>query len=58
MKKENDELQLTNNELKKANVELNSRLNKFEQMQNILAAEIEKIKTNSNEKTKVSLGDK
>ena len=33
-------------------------LNKFEQMQNMLVSEIEKIKTNSNETTKVSFGEK
>lgn len=58
LKKENDELQVANNELKTTNVELTSRLNKFEQMQNMLVSEIEKIKTNSNETTKVSLGEK
>jgi hypothetical protein len=58
LKKENDELQIANNELKTTNVELTSRLNKFEQMQNMLVSEIEKIKTNSNETTKVSLGEK
>ena len=51
LKKENDELKVTN-------VELTSRLNKFEQMQNMLIAEMDKLKTNSNEITKVSLGEK
>ena len=51
LKKENDELKVTN-------VELTSRLNKFEQMQNMLISEMDKLKTNSNEITKVSLGEK
>lgn len=50
LKKENDEL-------KSANTELISKLNKFEQMQNTLASEVEKLKTSNNETTKVSLGD-
>lgn len=44
-------------DLKKENDELKARLTKFEQMGNMLTAEIEKLKTNSNETTKVSLGD-
>ncbi len=58
LKKENNELQVVNNKLKASNTELTGRLNKFEEMQNILAAEIEKIKTTNNESTKVSLGEK
>ena len=58
LKKENNELQVVNNKLKASNTELTSRLNKFEEMQNILAAEIQKIKTNGNESSKVSLGEK
>ena len=44
-------------DLKKENDELKARLTKFEQMGNMLASEIEKLKTNSNETTKVSLGE-
>jgi hypothetical protein len=50
LKKENDEL-------KAANAELTSKLNKFVQMQNTLAAEVEKLKASNNETTKVSLGE-
>ena len=72
LKKENDELkaandklknkvenvQLANEELKVTTVELTDRLINFEQMQNALAVEIEKLKTNNNETTNVSLGEK
>jgi len=50
LKKENDELKATNTELM-------SKLNKFEQIENMLASEIEELKTNSNETAKVSLGE-
>jgi hypothetical protein len=72
LKKENDELkvaneelkikvenvQVANEELKATTVGLTDRLTKFEQMQNMLVAEIEKLKTNNNETTKVTLGEK
>ncbi len=58
LKNENDELKLKNNEFQVANNELISRLSKFEQLQAALVSEIEKLKTNSNEFTKVSLGAK
>ena len=45
-------------DLKKENDELRARLIKFEQMQNTLTAEIEKLVANNNEITKVSLGEK
>ena len=51
LKKENDELRMTN-------TELTSKLNEFEQMQNILVSEMDKLKTISNEIIKVSLGEK
>jgi hypothetical protein len=51
LKKENDELKSTN-------VELTSKLSKFEQTLNLLVAEIERLKTNNNATTKVSLGEK
>jgi len=51
LKKENDEL-------KTATVELTARLTRFELLQNMLVAEIEKLKTNNNESVKVSLGEK
>ena len=51
LKKENDEL-------KTKNVELTNKLNKFEQMQNTLVTEMEKLEANNNENTKVSLGEK
>ncbi len=44
-------------DLKEENDELKARLIKFEQMQNTLTAEIEKLEANNNENTKVSLGD-
>ena len=44
-------------DLKKENDELKARLIKFEQMQNTLTSEIEKLEANKNENTKVSLGD-
>jgi len=50
LKKENDELKATN-------TELITKLDKFEQIENMLVSEIEKLKTNSNETTKVSLGE-
>lgn len=50
LKKENDVL-------KAENVALATRLNKFEKLQNTLVVEIEKLKTNENMVTKVSLGD-
>jgi trimeric autotransporter adhesin len=72
LKKENDELtsandklknkienvQAANEELKGTTVGLTDRLSKFEQMQNMLITEIEKLKTNNNESIKVSLGEK
>lgn len=58
LKKENDELQVANNGLRATTVELTGRLTKFEQIQNILVTEIEKLKTNNNESIKVSLGAK
>jgi len=51
LKEENDKLKMTN-------TELTVRLNKFEQMQNTLMTEIERLKTNSNKTTEVSLGKK
>ncbi len=45
-------------DLKKENDDLKARLIKFEQMQNTLTAEIEKLVANNNEITKVSLGEK
>ena len=50
LKKENDVL-------KAENVALATRLNKFEKLQNTLVVEFEKLKTNENMVTKVSLGD-
>jgi hypothetical protein len=44
-------------DLKKENDELKNRLMKFEQMQNTLTTEIQKLEANNNENTKVSLGD-
>ena len=44
-------------DLKKENDELKARLIKFEQVQNTLTTEIQKLETNNNEATKVSLGD-
>ena len=65
LKKENDELktttiklQVANDELKTSTIELTKRLTNFEQLQNILVAEIEMLKTNNNENVKVSLGGK
>lgn len=58
LKKENDELKTANEKLILSNVELTSRLTKFEQIQNMLVTEIEKLKTNNYENAKVSLGDK
>lgn len=62
LKREKDEeiakLKKENDELKAITVELKDRLTKFEQMQNMLVTEIEKLKTNNNEITKVSLGEK
>jgi hypothetical protein len=62
LKKEKDveiaELKTANDELKSTTFELKERLSKFEQMQNMLVAEIEKLKINNNENTKVSLGEK
>jgi trimeric autotransporter adhesin len=58
LKKENDELQIANNELKTSNIELASRLNKFEKIQNMLVTEIEKLSKNDDEITKVTLGEK
>jgi hypothetical protein len=52
------DLKNENDELKSTNVELTSKLSKFEQTQNMLVAELEKIKTNNNETTKVSIGEK
>lgn len=45
-------------DLKKENDVLKDRLTKFEKMQTLLVAEIEKIKANNYETTKVSLGTK
>jgi len=50
LKKENDELKATT-------VELTSKLTKFEQMQNMLSTEIEKLEAINNEISRVSLGD-
>lgn len=65
LKKENDELkiknehfQTANDELKTTTIELTGRLTKFEQIQNILVTEIEKLKINNNESVNVSLGEK
>lgn len=65
LKKENDQLiakneiaQVVNENLKTATNELNARLTKFEKMQIQLVAEIEKLKANNDENTKVSLGTK
>jgi hypothetical protein len=51
LKKENDELKVTN-------MALTDRLAKFEQIQNLLVSEIENLKANSDDKIKVSLGEK
>jgi hypothetical protein len=65
LKKENDQLkvknevaQVANENLKITTAELNDRLTKFEKMQTLLIAEIERLKTNNDETTKVSLGTK
>lgn len=65
LKKENDQLkvknevaQVANENLKITTAELNDRLTKFEKMQTLLVAEIEKLKTNYDEAAKVSLGTK
>jgi len=58
LKNENDELKLKNKEFQVANNELVSRLSKFEQLQTALVSEIEKLKTNGNKFTTVSLGVK
>lgn len=65
LKKENDDLKTTaikfqaaNEKLTTTTTELTNRLTNFEQMQNILVAEIEKLKTNNYENVKVSLGEK
>ncbi|NCS90655.1 MAG: hypothetical protein AUJ54_05330 [Ignavibacteria bacterium CG1_02_37_35] len=65
LKKENDQLkvknevaQAANENLKTTTVRLNERLTKFEKMQTLLVAEIEKLKANNDETTKVSLGTK
>jgi hypothetical protein len=65
LKKENDQLkakneiaQVVNENLKTTTAELNDRLTKFEEMQTQLVAEIEKLKANNDETTKVSLGTK
>lgn len=65
LKKENDQLkvinevaQVVNEKLKTTTVELNARLTKFEKMQSQLVADIEKLKANNDETTKVSLGTK
>ena len=47
LKKENDELLAANDKLKDATVTLTEKLSKFEQIQNMLVAEIEKLKTNN-----------
>ena len=51
LKKENDELKATT-------VELKNKLTKFEQLQNVLVTEIEKLKINNDETTKVSFDEK
>ena len=58
LKKDNDELLAANDKLKDATVTLTEKLSKFEHTQNMLVAEIEKLKTNNNESINVSLGDK
>ncbi len=65
LKKENDQLkaknevaQVVNENLITTTNELNTRLTKFEKMQSQLIAEIEKLKANNDETTKVSLGTK
>ncbi|PIP76729.1 MAG: hypothetical protein COW85_12640 [Ignavibacteria bacterium CG22_combo_CG10-13_8_21_14_all_37_15] len=65
LKHENDQLkvknevaQAANENLKTTTVRLNERLTKFEKMQTLLVAEIEKLKANNDETTKVSLGTK
>ena len=50
LKKENDELKATNEEL-------TSRLNKYGQVQNVLVSELEKLSSNNANNTKVSLGE-
>jgi hypothetical protein len=52
------ELKTANDVLKTTTVALTDRITRFEQIQNMLAAEIEKLKTHSDDKTKVSLGEK
>lgn len=58
LKRENDELLSANDKLKDVTVTLAEKLSKFEQTQNMLVAEIEKLKTNNNDNTNVSLGEK
>lgn len=58
LKKENDELLAANDKLKDATVTLTEKLFKFEHTQNMLVAEIEKLKTNNDYDTNVSLGEK
>ncbi|MDP3149393.1 MAG: tail fiber domain-containing protein [Ignavibacteria bacterium] len=65
LKRENDQLkaknevaQVVNENLKTTTDDLKERLIKFENMQTQLVAEIEKLKSNNDETTKVSLGTK
>ncbi len=58
LKEKNEVAQVVNENLKTTTDELNERLTKFEKMQAQLVAEIEKLKANNNESTKVSLGEK
>ena len=65
LKRENDQLkaknevaQVVNENLKTTTDDLKERLTKFEKMQTQLVAEIEKLKSNNDETTKVSLGTK
>lgn len=53
----NQNLKTTTEKLKTTSDELKVRLTQFEKMQSILVAEIEKIKANNNETTKVSMGE-
>ena len=58
LKSKNEIAQAMNENLKTATNELNARLTKFEKMQSQLVADIEKLKANNDETTKVSLGTK
>jgi septal ring factor EnvC (AmiA/AmiB activator) len=58
LKKENDGLKAKNENFQAANDKLMDRLSRFEKMQTILVTEIEELRSNNNETTKVSLETK